>query len=292
MKNKIYTLYQRSSRRYFNSRFASTPVIHTGLRALARITVNPANRLLTGWLAFRKGLKFPAGSKHQLAMLLDDYEPDVVSLCRQYIQPGMVVIDAGAYAGYYTLLFSELVGPTGKVYAFEPHPENFDTLKHNSQQSRFKQNIVLLQNAVSDRVGTVQISAHKTDTAKTSLYSAEKNNISLTIETTTIDSFFVKYNLAKIDLIKLDIEGAELAALDGMQNLIASNNKLMVIVECSPQILARSGSAPTTLINKINNLGFTVSAIGPRGELINPETALAQARNDDINLFCKKKQNG
>jgi FkbM family methyltransferase len=289
MKKIIYSFYRTISQRYFKSRLAGAPIVHSGLKAVARVTINPILRLYTRLITQRKGLRFPEGSKHQLEMALGEYEPEVVTICRQKLQPGMIVIDAGAYAGYYTRLFSELVGPKGKVYAFEPQPKNIAVLQHNIERSRYPENIVLVQKAVSNQVGQLQIYQHRNDTAKTSLYSAINLESPMMITSTTLDAFLVEQSFAKIDLIKLDIEGAELAALDGMQNLITLSKNLILIVECSPQILARIGSAPTALINKINNLGFTVSAIGPRGELINPETALAQAGNDDINLLCEKK---
>jgi FkbM family methyltransferase len=289
MKKIVYSFYQNLNQWYFKSRLAHRPKIHTGFRAVARVTINPIFRLYTRLITQRKGLTFPVGSKHQLIMALGVYEPEVVAICRQKLQPGMIVIDAGAYAGYYTLLFSELVGAEGKVYAFEPHPENIAAVRHNIRNSRYPENIVVVPKAVSNQVGSAQIYQHQNDTAKTSLYTDVSIKAPLSITATTIDAFLSEQGISKIDLIKLDIEGAEQSALDGMQNLIAASKRLMLIVECSPEILTRVGSTPAAFIAQLHKCGFMVSVIGEKGELVEPETALMQAENNDINLFCEKR---
>jgi predicted methyltransferase len=64
-------------------------------------------------------------------MANDRYEPAITRLFQETLQPGMVVIDIGAHVGYYTLLAAKLVGPTGKIYAFEPEPGNNEALNKN-----------------------------------------------------------------------------------------------------------------------------------------------------------------
>lgn len=289
MKKILFEIYQRIQQYYFRSGIASISFIHQGLRAIARITIIPVINGITLITAKRNRMIFPPRSKHQLAMLLGEYEQEVVALCRNKIKPKMNVIDIGAYAGYYTLLFSELVGPEGRVYAFEPQPENHTTLIHNIRNSKYPNNIIPISKAISNTVGEIQFYQHITDTAKGSLYPDQHIKTPIAILATTIDTFLAEINNPKISLVKMDMEGAENTAFEGMKSLIAANNPLWLIVECSPKILQRIGVSVKDFLSKLNKLGFTVSAIGQSGRLIVPEVAMQQSGDTDINLFCEKR---
>ncbi|MDI6784852.1 MAG: FkbM family methyltransferase [bacterium] len=288
MKKFIYKIYDTGRKFYFKTSLASIPVVHNSLRAIARFTIFPILYFITKKISKQKGLVFPIGSKHKFEFLLGEYEKETVALCRQKIKPGMTVIDIGAYTGYYTLLFSELVGPDGKVYAFEPHPENYQALLHNIQSSKFPNTIIPFPKAVSNTVGSVPFYQHITDTAKNSLYPADNFKTAISIPSTTLDTFLAEIGHPQIALIKMDMEGAELSAIEGMRNLIANNQSLYLITECSPRILARVGLSPLDFLHKLQELGFMISAIGPEGNLIESELAIIQARDTDINLFCEK----
>lgn len=83
-------------------------------------------------------------------------EYESVKLCRQLVKPGMTVIDIGAHIGYYTRLLSELVGKSGRVFAFEAHPDNYAVLKQNLSASRYS-NVKIYNCAVSDRKGKMHL---------------------------------------------------------------------------------------------------------------------------------------
>src|ERR1035441_6724268 len=72
------------------------------------------------------------------SVLHDQYEPETKALLGSLIRPGMTVFDIGAHVGHYTLLAARIVGPTGRVYAFEPEPENFALLKRNVELNGYK----------------------------------------------------------------------------------------------------------------------------------------------------------
>lgn len=83
------------------------------------------------------------------------YEPKTTSLFKKVIREGDIVVDVGAHIGYYTLLASRLVGDTGKVYAFEPEPRNYDLLLKNLELNNVK-NVVAIKKAVSNKKGTLK----------------------------------------------------------------------------------------------------------------------------------------
>lgn len=85
----------------------------------------------------------------KLPWVLCTFEREVIQVYRQFLSPGMVVADVGAHAGYHTIRFAHLVGPNGKVYAFEPAPQNFKVLTRNVRRKRLT-NVVVEPICVAD----------------------------------------------------------------------------------------------------------------------------------------------
>jgi hypothetical protein len=98
------------------------------------------------------GIKFPKRAiggwwwtwRWRFEILTNMYDYYIVKYCQQFIKPGMVVVDVGAHIGYYTWIFSELVGPSGKVISYEPSPENFPILVHNIKKKHLH-NVIPIQ---------------------------------------------------------------------------------------------------------------------------------------------------
>ena len=84
------------------------------------------------------------------------YEPCETEFVMNEIKKGDVVLDIGANIGYYTLIFARLVGEEGKVFAFEPDPENFALLKKNVEINGYH-NVVLVQKAISNKTGKIRL---------------------------------------------------------------------------------------------------------------------------------------
>jgi len=124
-----------------------------------------------------------------------------------------VVFDVGAYVGDTALWFSRLVGHRGKVYAFEPEPENFKKLRLNLERNR-AQNIVQLECALSDEEGEMIISGG----GSSATVANDVNGIPVMV--TTIDKFVKDNNLTRVDFIKMDVEGHELNVLKGAAETI------------------------------------------------------------------------
>ncbi len=82
---------------------------------------------IVNFVALLEGFNFPKNyiRQQKIVMLFNLYEKETATIFKKIVKSGMTVVDAGAHIGYYTRLFSKLVGPTGKVYAFEADPENY-----------------------------------------------------------------------------------------------------------------------------------------------------------------------
>jgi FkbM family methyltransferase len=166
----------------------------------------------------------------KLQYLFDTYEADTTALFKKQIKKGMTVIDVGANLGYYTRLFARLVGPEGKVYAFEADQENFVYLQKNC--ARFPQ-VEVFPHAVSSSTGTVEF-FHVLGSYSTGVHSMleAENTERRVVPSTTIDDFARERKLM-IDVLKIDVEGAEPMVFKGMSETLSK--KPFVVFEYTPE---------------------------------------------------------
>lgn len=134
---------------------------------------------------------------------------------------GWTVFDCGAYTGNTSLYFSRLVGESGRVFAFEPSCGTYEQLVTNIQNSGIK-NIATAPFAVCNHNGTITFSVGNGAGARIA-------NTGLETRAITLDSFATSENLDKVDMIKMDIEGAELDALKGAERIIRRDTPLLAI---------------------------------------------------------------
>ncbi len=183
------------------------------------------------------------------------YEPYTTSVFQKILKPGMTVIDIGANIGYFTLLSARIVGENGKVFAFEPLPQNYKVLSKNISTNNFK-NVSAFQKAVSNSAGMLELYFNAKETGTPSLVGKSSSlSMHVSVETVTIDDF-LKDQLGKVDLIKIDVEGAEMMVLSGMLGIIKSSPSARIICEFCPDVLTRSGTDPLDYLKYLNSIGF------------------------------------
>jgi len=151
------------------------------------------------------------------------------------ISAGDWVIDVGANVGHYTKRFSELVGPTGRVIAFEPVPETFALLAANLQVLP-KANVTLINAAVSDKTSLAGMSIPAFDTGLRNFYMAHLSDTpdrDLQVLTLCLDSLSITH---KIALIKIDAEGHEAGVLRGMHQILLRDEPTLIVETSSGEI--------------------------------------------------------
>lgn len=197
-----------------------------------------------------------------LEFLLDRYEPETTRFFQQLLQPGMMVVDIGAHGGYFSLIGASRVGATGKVYAFEPYPASFAELQRNIELNGYK-NIHAVRKAVSDRTGVHKLLVNPKGSDRHSLYAGESSwePNSPEVETTRLDDFLEGCNWPQVELIKMDIEGAEPAALAGMKQTLEKCGVRFLITEFSPASLRAAGFDPERFLRELSVAGFSVFAL-------------------------------
>jgi FkbM family methyltransferase len=169
-----------------------------------------------------------------LRYLTGDAEPEVQQALGELVKPGQTVYDVGANIGFFTILCSRLVGPQGRVYAFEPIPQNLVTLRHNIELNGLT-NVVIVEKALSSSTGTAEMfvspwsafhSLNVDGATKQDNHGSEAGEIS--VETVTLDEFVQGDDVRTPDLLKIDVEGAELIVVEGMRETLRSAQPLLL----------------------------------------------------------------
>lgn len=151
-----------------------------------------------------------------------------IALMHQHIKKGDVVLDIGANIGFYTKILADLVGETGKVYAFEPDKTNFQHLQKNAGHL---QNVVFFNKAVSDKTGIITLYQSDLLNVDHKTYATENYTSKTEIDCVAIDDVIPNH---KVDFIKIDIQGYEYFAFKGMTEVFKQNNELKIITEFYP----------------------------------------------------------
>ena len=159
------------------------------------------------------------------------YEPGVVQGLEELVQPGWTAVDVGANIGYFTLLMANRVGPQGKVIAFEPLAENFRILKENIQLNDHR-NVVAENLALMSRTGRIELRS-ATPGAITWVASVkiDQNSAveSQSVEAVTLDEYVQRKGIAKVDFLKIDVEGAEASVLEGATSVLDRDKPILLI---------------------------------------------------------------
>ena len=177
------------------------------------------------------------------------------------VHPGDFVIDLGANIGYYTCLLAKLVGKDGKVFAFEPDPRNLKLLEKNIKVNEYN-NVVIVDKAVSDVNDMCTLYCSEKTFGASTIFESEKtktkNCFPIKSETVSLDSYFEKLNLHnKIDFIKIDIEGAEFKAFNGMKKILQLNSDLKIFTEITPLLLDNANSTVSNVLDFLADYKFT-----------------------------------
>lgn len=198
------------------------------------------------------------------------YEPFETELFKKEIKSGDVVLDIGANIGYYTLIATKLVGEHGKVFAFEPDPTNFALLEKNVKLNGYK-NVILVQKAVSNKTDKLRLYLCEDNKGDYRIYDSRDGRQSIEIESIRLDDYF-KNDDGKIDFIKMDIQGSEGWAIQGMRLLLQRNKNVKIIMEFWPAGLRKCGIEPEKLLKSLIEYGFNLYHVNEQEQKIEPIT--------------------
>ena len=201
------------------------------------------------------------------------WEPDVTRFFLRIVKPGMRVVEVGANVGYYTLLACSLIGPTGRVTAFEANPAVVTLTRRSLLVNGFRDRATIVDMAVTDAPGAVilhRLDQHQADSSlfdfsEDQLRSAGDRVTKVEVPSTSLDAFFDRNE--PIDLIRIDVEGAEPLVFDGMRRILERNLRIKILLEFHPERIERSGRQPGKFLETIKAIGFRIQTVGSRGRL-------------------------
>jgi len=268
-----------------------------GAKTFRLLVMNRRPFQINGHLMYLGGKVAPSIS-FSADMLAGKYEPEITVMMEQVLRPGMRAIDVGAHIGFHVLLAARLVGPTGRVYAFEPARDNFDVLQRNIALNSYK-NVTAVNKAVTDTSGTVTFHLSPEGNDRHSIRNSSRNAIShesVTVGTVSIDDFLESENWPAIDVIKMDAEGAEPNVFRGMRKLVLRATRLHMFIEFAPSCLEESGFDPREFLSEIMSSGFEIRLLGgAQNESLDPlrpedfSRFIEEAKREGMkNLFCSK----
>lgn len=200
-------------------------------------------------------------------------EDDLQDLLLSY--PALVgcgnVLDIGANIGYTAAVLARATEPGRKVYAFEPEPFNFGILLETARQPEFDGKIVPMQLAAGAEDGAIDLSInerHHADhrIATEQFRSAHPASKAVRVSMVTIDSF-LETNPGPVSLIKIDVQGYELAVCQGMRVTLSQNPGVGIVLEFMPSAMRELGFEPSHLIDFLVERDFKIYQVHPRGKL-------------------------
>jgi FkbM family methyltransferase len=192
------------------------------------------------------------------------WESDETLFVSKILRQGMVFVDVGAHIGYYTVISSDIVGNCGKVFAFEPDARNFSFLRENIIANHC-QNVIAEQKAVAASSHKLFLYRSSNNFGDHRVYDPESEGSQrhgngrscIAVEAVSLDEYFRDMPVP-IDLVKMDIQGAEYNAYLGMRALLQQHCNIVILTEFWPKGLRQAGACPDAFLSEVRRCGFGV----------------------------------
>lgn len=182
-------------------------------------------------------------------------------LLAKEITPGAIVADVGANIGVYSHFLAKQVGPKGMVHSFEPSPANFARLRRSLTGI---ENVQLNEVAVADKTGTSHLYLSSDLNVDHRAYAtSDEARQAILIQMLTLDDYFPAN--ARVDLIKMDIQGFELRALHGARRVLRDNPGIKLVIEFWPYGLRQAGDSSEELLQFLRENDFQVFSFDKAG---------------------------
>ena len=190
-----------------------------------------------------------------LSKIYSDFEPLSAKLISENIKENDVFIDVGANMGFFSVIASKLVGGRGRVFSIEANPSILEILKSNTPNL----NTIIINSAIGNRCGTTEFYVTD-DTVNSGIAPSPfvKINQKITIPILTLDKLMDDETFPdqRANFIKIDVQGDEVAVLEGAKSLIDRNDNLCILVEWAPGWMEMAGYDLNQLPDLIKSYGF------------------------------------
>ena len=245
--------------------------------------------LVLSWIDHLQVTLEPNNETSRSLFITGRYEPNEFCVLDRILKPGMVFLDVGANLGLYSLFAARKVGPRGMVFAIEASSREYAQLLRNVEMNQLA-NIKVLNIAASDYAGeavlmvaSAQHAGHNTlgggFAYATPVERRER------VRTARIDDIIREQSLGRLDVIKMDIEGAELNALRGSDNSLRQFRPLLIL-EVSDRSLQHQNASSSVLLDYISNLGYSLYCFHPETGVPAPAQRKPYYDSENILAVC------
>jgi len=213
-----------------------------------------------------------------------EYEADTNNILAKYVKPNDIVIEAGANIGSETLLISRLADK-GHVYAFEPNPYTFERLKINASINELK-NVSAYDYALGEQDTHIQFNIYPKDfcnSGMSSKYMETSNTRKIDVVQKKLDTFVKENNIARVDFIKMDIQGAEMDMINGASDTIAKYKPIIFTEACEPY------NDTKVLYEILRKNKYTIYLIG--GKNVTQIASVSEVKDGNWLAICETKNN-
>jgi len=197
------------------------------------------------------------------------YEPVETKYLRKMISSDALCVDVGANVGYFTMLMAQ-TARGGRVHAFEPIALNAALLRTSMELNGFT-NIRINQCAVGDSVGVISFS-QSSDSAYSSIHDTQRKPLerTLTVPVTTLDDYLERETVKRVDILKVDVEGAEGLVVAGASRLLSDETRRpqVIMLELFDPNLRAFGSSVKTVTEKMETFGYKPFVVNEEGEMV------------------------
>jgi len=186
------------------------------------------------------------------------YEPQETALLLNFLRPGMTFLDVGANWGYFSLLASCRVGRQGRVVSLEPDPRLFPILEANARRNGLTQ-LIPLRLAAAAAPGTLTLAGYAPGAENrgvSRIVSGAAGGTAFRVAADSLDDVIARLELAPVDLLKMDIEGAEGLALAGSRRTLGAHRVRRLLLELHPAQLREHGTAPDRVLSYLLDSGY------------------------------------
>ncbi len=220
---------------------------------------------------------------------LGSMNPLETKLVKEKLKPGDTFFDIGAYIdGWHSLVAGGEVGELGKVYSFEPHPKFYKRFARNLKLNKLN-NIKLENLAVADKAGFMTFFPAESSSSFFRNFNSKPNRkkTSIKVKVITLDDYIFKNKIKKIDMIKIDVEGAEMLVLKGANRTLQRDDAPDLLIEVVDSYLKDAGSSEKELIGYLRKFGYKAYTLDFSG--LRHYKIINSSRNNNL-FFSKKKQ--
>lgn len=194
----------------------------------------------------------------QRSIYLGVFEPEETEQVRNYLKPGMTIVDVGANVGYYTLMAAAAVGGAGRVLAFEPSPYAFERLAETLRRNGVS-NVLALPIGLGEAERALPLFMPQRPGNHTPSMVAAGRGGGLEVPVRRLDDCLAEHRVERVDLMKIDVEGFEPNVVEGAMGYITRGKVGAILCEFNSYWLGKNGVSAEKFFETLTGLGFEPS---------------------------------